>query len=105
MPARRLDRARERGQRLGQRARLFRDATEQRLLAALEPTARGPYCGSLGYVGFDGSLDTSILIRTFTFAGGWYAFPVGGGVVADSRPDQEYDETLHKAAGMLRALG
>ena len=75
------------------------------IIAELEPTARGPYCGSLGYVGFDGSLDTSILIRTFTFAGGWYAFPVGGGVVADSRPEQEYDETLHKAAGMLRALG
>ena len=74
------------------------------IIAELEPTARGPYCGSLGYVGFDGSMDTSILIRSFAFAGGWYAFPVGGGIVADSRPDMEYDETLHKAAGMLRAL-
>jgi para-aminobenzoate synthetase component 1 len=66
--------------------------------------ARGPYCGSLGYVGFDGAADTSILIRTFTLAHGWLQFPVGAGIVADSRPEQEYEETLHKAAGLLRAL-
>ena len=75
------------------------------IIAELEPTARGPYCGSLGYVGFDGAMDTSILIRTFTIGKGWMQFPVGGGVVAESRPEAEYDETLHKAAGMLRALG
>jgi para-aminobenzoate synthetase component 1 len=74
------------------------------IIAELEPTARGPYCGSLGYVGFDGTADLSILIRTFTLAGGWAQFPVGGGVVADSTPDAEYAETLHKAAGLLRAL-
>jgi para-aminobenzoate synthetase component 1 len=74
------------------------------IIAELEPTARGPYCGSLGYVGFDGSMDTSILIRTFTAGGGWLQFPVGGGVVADSDPAAEYDETLHKASGMIRAL-
>ncbi len=74
------------------------------IIAELEPVARGPYCGSLGYVGFDGSMDTSILIRTFTAAGGWLQFPVGGGIVAESDPGREYEETWHKAEGLLRAL-
>ena len=74
------------------------------IIAELEPTARGPYCGSLGYIGFDGSMDTNILIRTFTAGRGWLQFPVGGGIVADSTPEDEYAETLHKAEGMLRAL-
>jgi para-aminobenzoate synthetase component I len=74
------------------------------IIAELEPTARGPYCGSLGYIGFNGAMDTSILIRTFTIGKGWVQFPVGGGIVADSEPENEYEETLHKAAGMLRAL-
>ncbi len=74
------------------------------IIAELEPVARGPYCGSLGYVGFDGSMDTSILIRTFTAGRGWYQFPVGGGIVADSTPEGEYAETLYKAEGLLRAL-
>ena len=73
------------------------------IIAELEPTARGPYCGSLGYLGFDGSMDTSILIRTFTLGHGWLQFPVGGGIVADSDPGGEYAETLHKAEGLLRA--
>jgi para-aminobenzoate synthetase component 1 len=75
------------------------------IIAELEPTARGPYCGSLGYIGFDGTMDTSILIRTFTVGKGWIQFPVGGGIVADSTPEGEYAETLHKAEGLLRALG
>jgi para-aminobenzoate synthetase component 1 len=74
------------------------------IIAELEPTARGPYCGSLGYIGFDGSMDTNILIRTFTLGRGWMQFPVGGGIVADSTPEAEYEETLHKAEGLLRAL-
>jgi para-aminobenzoate synthetase component 1 len=74
------------------------------IIAELEPTARGPYCGSLGYIGFDGSMDTNILIRTFTIGRGWMQFPVGGGIVADSTPEAEYEETLHKAEGLLRAL-
>jgi para-aminobenzoate synthetase component 1 len=74
------------------------------IIAELEPTARGPYCGSLGYVGFDGAMDTNLLIRTFTVGKGWVQFPVGGGVVADSDPEEEYAETLHKAEGLLRAL-
>ena len=67
------------------------------IIAELEPTARGPYCGSLGYIGFDGSMDTNILIRTFTCGRGWVQFPVGGGIVAQSVPEREYEETLHKA--------
>jgi para-aminobenzoate synthetase component 1 len=74
------------------------------IIAELEPTARGPYCGSLGYIGFDGSMDLNILIRTFTLGRGWAQFPVGGGIVADSDPAGEYEETLHKAAGLLSAL-
>jgi para-aminobenzoate synthetase component 1 len=74
------------------------------IIAELEPTARGPYCGSLGYIGFDGAMDTSILIRTFTIGKGFVQFPVGGGIVSDSVPQTEYEETWHKAEGMLRAL-
>src|SRR5207248_440528 len=48
------------------------------IIAELEPTARGPYCGSLGFIGFDGVMDTSLLIRTFTIGQGWIQFPVGG---------------------------
>lgn len=74
------------------------------IIAELEPTTRGPYCGSLGYLGFDGSMDTNILIRTLTAARGWLQFPVGGGIVADSEPVREYEETFHKAEGLVRAL-
>ncbi|HVK07293.1 MAG TPA: aminodeoxychorismate synthase component I [Gemmataceae bacterium] len=74
------------------------------IIAELEPTARGPYCGALGYVGFDGATDTNILIRTFTAGRGRVQFPVGGGIVADSDPEREYEETLVKARGLLRAL-
>lgn len=74
------------------------------IIAELEPTARGPYCGSLGYLGFDGALDTSILIRTITCGRGWWQMPVGGGIVAQSDPRREYEETWHKAEGLLRAL-
>ncbi|RLT12386.1 MAG: anthranilate synthase component I family protein [Planctomycetota bacterium] len=74
------------------------------IIAELEPTVRGPYCGSLFYVGFDGSTDSSILIRTFTVRRGWIQCCVGGGIVAQSDPAAEYEETLHKAAGMLQAL-
>ncbi len=74
------------------------------IIAELEPVARGPYCGSLFYVGFDGTCDSSILIRTMIAEGGWVRFSVGGGVTARSDPDAEYAETLHKAAGLLKAL-
>ena len=74
------------------------------IIAELEPTPRGAYCGSLGYIGFDGTTDLSILIRTIIAAGGWWQLPVGGGIVAQSNPRQEYEETWHKATGLLRAL-
>jgi para-aminobenzoate synthetase component 1 len=74
------------------------------IIAELEPTARGAYCGSLGYLGFQGAMDLSILIRTITAGRGWWQFPVGGGVVAQSTPPQEYEETWHKAEGLLRAV-
>ncbi len=74
------------------------------IISELEPTARGPYCGAIGYLGFDGSLDLNILIRTITAARGWWQFPVGGGIVAQSVPEREYEETWHKAAGLLKSL-
>lgn len=74
------------------------------IISELEPTARGPYCGSLGYLGFDGSIDWNILIRTVIAAAGWWQFPVGGGIVADSDPLREYEETWHKALGLLHAV-
>lgn len=74
------------------------------IITELEQVARGPYCGTLFYVGFDGTMDSSILIRTLTCRRGWWQLPAGGGVVAQSDPAAEYEETLHKARGMLRAL-
>jgi len=74
------------------------------IIAELEPTARGAYCGSLGYIGFDGSMDLSLLIRTITAGGGWWQAPVGGGIVAQSVPEREYQETWDKAEGLLRAM-
>lgn len=74
------------------------------IISELEPTVRGPYCGSLFYSGFDGTFDSSILIRSFVCRRGWVQCRVGGGIVAQSEPAAEYEETLHKAEGMLRAL-
>jgi para-aminobenzoate synthetase component 1 len=74
------------------------------IIAELEPTVRGAYCGSLGYLGIGGQIDTSILIRTITAARGWWHLPVGGGIVAKSTPESEYDETWHKATGLIQAL-
>ncbi len=74
------------------------------IIAALEPTARGPYCGCLGYLGFDGAMDLNVLIRTIIAGRGWWQLPVGGGIVAQSNPRAEYEETWGKAAGMLKAL-
>jgi para-aminobenzoate synthetase component 1 len=74
------------------------------IIAELEPTVRGAYCGSLGYIGVNGQMDTSILIRTITASRGWWQLPVGGAIVAQSDPREEYDETWHKAAGLLKAL-
>jgi len=74
------------------------------IIAELEPTVRGPYCGSLGYIGSDGNMDWNILIRTLTASQGWWQFQVGGGIVADSVPEQEEEETWTKAAGLVAAI-
>ena len=74
------------------------------LLHELEPVGRGLYTGSVGYLGFDGSLDLSILIRTMVAQAGRLAFHVGAGIVADSQPDREYRETLDKAAALVQAI-
>ena len=74
------------------------------IIAELEPTVRGPYCGSLGYINHDGDMDFNIMIRTITAKGGWWQIPVGGGIVSDSDPQAEYEETWTKAVGMLKAV-
>jgi para-aminobenzoate synthetase component I len=79
-----------------------------RILDALEPVPRGFYTGALFYLTASGRLDANILIRSAVVAGGAVTFHTGGGIVADSDPDHEYRETLHKAEGMrlsLRAAG
>jgi anthranilate/para-aminobenzoate synthase component I len=74
------------------------------IIAELEPTRRGVYCGSIGYWSVTGALDTSIAIRTAVARGGTVYFSAGGGIVADSDPEQEYRETLDKARGIVDAL-
>ncbi len=74
------------------------------IIAELEPTRRGVYCGSLGYLGAGGTMDTSIAIRTAVVRDGEVYFQAGGGIVADSDPEAEYRETLDKARGIIRAL-
>lgn len=74
------------------------------IIEELEPTRRGPYCGAMGYIGFDGSMDSNILIRTLVYEGDTVSFQVGGGIIADSNPDDEYQETFHKAEGLFRSF-
>jgi para-aminobenzoate synthetase component 1 len=74
------------------------------IIAELEPTRRGVYCGSVGYLSRSGAMDTSIVIRTFVRVGDQVYFQAGGGIVADSDPELEYRETLDKARGLIAAL-
>jgi para-aminobenzoate synthetase component 1 len=76
------------------------------IIAELEPSQRSVYCGSLGYWSVTGAMDTSIAIRTLIAPvdGERVYFNAGGGIVADSNPAQEYQETLDKARGMIDAL-
>lgn len=74
------------------------------IIDELEPTARNLYTGALGYIGCDGTTDLSIVIRTFLVAGDHFWFQVGGGIVADSTPEAEYQETLDKGRGLVAAL-
>jgi para-aminobenzoate synthetase component 1 len=72
------------------------------IIEQLEPQRRGVYCGSIGYIGWDGNMDTNIAIRTLIYSNGEIHCSVGGGIVADSNAAAEYQETLDKAAGMLK---
>jgi para-aminobenzoate synthetase component I len=74
------------------------------IIAELEPTQRGVYCGSIGYISATGSMDTSIVIRTYLALRGQIYFQAGGGIVADSDPELEYRETLDKARGLIETL-
>jgi anthranilate synthase component 1 len=74
------------------------------IIAELEPEQRGVYAGSLGYVGFGGNLDMAITLRTLVVAGGEVFVQAGAGVVADSKPEREFEETLEKAGAMFKAV-
>ncbi len=74
------------------------------IIDELEPVARGPYAGAVGYVSFSGNMDTCITIRTIVLAGGRAYLQAGAGIVADSVPEREYVETVNKAKALLRAL-
>jgi para-aminobenzoate synthetase component 1 len=74
------------------------------IIEQLEPHRRGVYCGAIGYVGFDGNMDSNIAIRTLVYSAGRIRCWAGGGIVADSQCEAEYQETLDKASAMLRLL-
>jgi len=74
------------------------------IIDELEPVARGPYAGAVGYVGFDGALNTAITIRTVLVRDGVAYVQAGAGIVADSVPERELDECVAKARGMLAAI-
>lgn len=74
------------------------------VIEELEPNRRGVYCGAIGYIGFNGNMDTNIAIRTLVHANGTIRFWVGGGIVNDSVVDDEYQECFDKAAALLKVL-
>ncbi|MGH7876117.1 MAG: chorismate-binding protein, partial [Candidatus Dormibacteraceae bacterium] len=74
------------------------------LIAELEPQERGPYAGTLGYIGFGGNLDMAITLRTVVIAEGVAYVQAGAGVVADSVARREFEETLAKAGAMFAAI-
>jgi anthranilate synthase component 1 len=74
------------------------------IIDELEPHRRGPYAGAVGYIDYGGNMDTCIALRTIVFHQGRAYVQVGAGIVADSIPDNEYQETLNKARGLLKAI-
>ncbi len=74
------------------------------IIDELEPVARGPYTGSLGYVGFSGSMDLNIIIRSFVLKDKYAYVQAGAGIVADSDPEREYYETLKKAEALIKTI-
>lgn len=74
------------------------------IIHELEPVPRGPYCGAVAWLGFDGAMDSAIAIRTMTYADGLVAAQAGGGIVADSDPADEFEESMTKIKPLLAAL-
>ncbi|MEY3256887.1 MAG: anthranilate synthase component, partial [Cyanobacteriota bacterium] len=74
------------------------------IINQLEPTRRGVYSGVYGYYDFEGQLNTAISIRTMVLKDGTVSVQAGAGLVADSQPEKEYEETLNKARGLLEAI-
>jgi anthranilate synthase component 1 len=74
------------------------------IIDALEPVARGPYAGCVGYFGFDGSLNTAITIRTVLVRDGMAYVQAGAGVVYDSVPEREQEECVAKARALMAAI-
>ncbi|MGV2787710.1 anthranilate synthase component I, partial [Clostridium perfringens] len=74
------------------------------IIAELEREARGAYAGAIGYLGFGGNMDSCITIRTIIFRQGKAYVQAGAGIVWDSVPEKEYEETVNKAKGMLKAI-
>lgn len=74
------------------------------IIAELEPDARGAYAGMIGYFGFDGNMDTCLAIRTMVGRGNTFTVQAGAGIVADSNPTTEFQETVNKASAMLKAI-
>ena len=74
------------------------------IIEELEPERRGPYAGAVGYFGFSGNMDFCITIRTFVMRDGDLWIQAGAGIVADSDPEKEFEETLNKARGLRRAV-
>ncbi len=75
------------------------------IIDELEPVQRGVYCGAIGWIGRDGTMEMSVAIRTMTIANDRVYIPVGGGIVADSTPEAEYAETLVKSRALFAAAG
>jgi anthranilate synthase component 1 len=74
------------------------------IIDELEPHRRGPYAGAVGYIDFTGNMDTCIALRTIVMQGQTAYIQAGAGLVADSIPESEYEETLNKAKGLLKAI-
>ncbi len=74
------------------------------IIDELEPHRRGPYGGAIGYIDFTGNMDTCIALRTIVLLGQTAYVQAGAGIVADSNPEMEYQETMNKAMGLLRAI-
>ncbi|MCK4375501.1 MAG: chorismate-binding protein, partial [Candidatus Brocadiae bacterium] len=74
------------------------------IIDELEPTRRGPYAGAVGYVDFSGNMDTCIALRTMVMCGREVYLQAGAGIVADSVPENEYEETISKAKALLKAI-